>query len=86
MDTSDPQGPLAERAGADRIPGRGVPDAGVGGVRMEAQDQMRAVRLDQLHQDARKGLDSGPSEPWDAEAMKQQARQRRVETKAPVEP
>lgn len=49
---------------------------------MEEQDQMRAVRLDQLRQDVRKGLDSGPSEPWDAEAMKQQARARRAAAKA----
>jgi antitoxin ParD1/3/4 len=45
---------------------------------MDDQDQMRAVRLDQLRQDVRKGLDSGPSEAWDAEAMKLQGRARRA--------
>lgn len=49
---------------------------------MEEQDQMRAVRLDQLRQDVRKGLESGTSEPWDAEALKRQARARRAAAKA----
>ena len=48
---------------------------------MEEQDQMRAVRLDQLRQDVRKGLESGPSEAWDPEAMKQKARSRRAAAK-----
>ena len=48
---------------------------------MEEQDQMRAVRLEQLRQDVRKGLDSGPSEAWDPDAMKQQARSRRAAAK-----
>jgi len=38
---------------------------------MEEQDQMRAVRLEQLRHDVRKGLESGPNEAWDPEAMKQ---------------
>lgn len=49
---------------------------------MEGQDQLRAVQLDQLRQDERKGLESGPSEPWNADAMKQQARSRRAAAKA----
>lgn len=49
---------------------------------MDEQDQLRAVRLDQLRQDVRKGLESGPSEAWDAEAAKQQARARRAAVKA----
>ena len=44
---------------------------------MEQQDQVRAVRLEQLPADIRQGLDSGPGEPWDAEALKRQARARR---------
>jgi len=44
---------------------------------MEEQDQMRAVRLDKLRQDVRKGLESGPSEPRDADAIKQKGRARR---------
>ena len=49
---------------------------------MEEQDQMRAVRLDQLRQDVREGLESGPSEPWDADAVKRQGRVRRSAAKA----
>ncbi len=49
---------------------------------MEEQDQMRAVRLDQLRQDVRKGLESGPTAPWDPETIKQQGRARRAATKA----
>jgi len=45
---------------------------------MDEQDQMRAVRLYQLRQDLRKGLESGPSEAWDAKATKQQGRARRA--------
>lgn len=44
---------------------------------MEQQDQLRAVRLEQLRADIRKGLDSGASQPWDAEALKRQGRTRR---------
>ena len=44
---------------------------------MEQQDQVRAVRLEQLRADIREGLDSGPGEPWDAEALKREARVRR---------
>jgi antitoxin ParD1/3/4 len=43
---------------------------------MEEQDQMRAMRLDQLHADIRKGLDSGPGEPCNPEPIKRQARAR----------
>jgi antitoxin ParD1/3/4 len=48
---------------------------------MEEQDQMRAVRLDQLRQDVRRGLESGPSESWDPEAIKHRGRARRAATK-----
>ena len=41
----------------------------------------RAVRLDQLRQDVRRGLESGPGEPWDPEAIKQQGRARRAAAK-----
>lgn len=49
---------------------------------MEEQDQMRTVRLEQLRQDVRKGLESGQSGPWDPEAIKQQGRTRRATAKA----
>jgi antitoxin ParD1/3/4 len=48
---------------------------------MEEQDQLRALRLEQLRQDVRKGLESGPREAWDPEAMKQTARARRAAAK-----
>lgn len=53
---------------------------------MEDHDQTRAVRLDQLRQEVHKGLDSGPSEAWDPEAMKQQARMRRSSAKSSATP
>ena len=45
---------------------------------MDEQDRIRQVRLDELRQDIRKGLDSGASKLWDAEAIKGKARARRV--------
>ena len=41
---------------------------------MDEQDRLREAKLVQLHSDFRRGLDSGPSETWDAEAVKRQAR------------
>ena len=49
---------------------------------LEEQDQMRAVRLDRLRSDVRVGIDSGPSEPWEPEAGKREARKRRASAKA----
>jgi antitoxin ParD1/3/4 len=45
---------------------------------MEEQDQLRAARLAQLRNDIHEGLDSGASEPWDAEATKRLGRARRT--------
>jgi len=45
---------------------------------MEAQDQLRAAKLEQLRQDIREGLDSGEPTPWDAEEIKREGRQRRA--------
>lgn len=44
---------------------------------MEQQDRARQLRLEELRHHVRKGLESGPGEPWDAEALKQKARARR---------
>jgi len=44
---------------------------------MEEQDQVRSARLGQLRDDVRKGLDSGPSETWNPDQVKQQARAQR---------
>lgn len=45
---------------------------------MEAQDQLRAVKLEQLRQDIREGLESGPATPWelDMAAIKLRGRER----------
>ena len=48
---------------------------------MDEQDQLRAVRLDPLRQDVRKGLESGPSEPWNPKALKLKGRTRRAVAK-----
>ncbi len=48
---------------------------------MDEQDQIRAVRLDQLRTEIRKGLESGAREHWDADAIKRQARARRSPAK-----
>jgi antitoxin ParD1/3/4 len=45
---------------------------------MEAQDQLRAAKLEQLRQDIREGLESGESTPWDADEIKKEGRQRRA--------
>ncbi|MFZ4700067.1 MAG: type II toxin-antitoxin system ParD family antitoxin [Candidatus Methylumidiphilus sp.] len=45
---------------------------------MEAQDQLRAAKIEQLRQDIREGLESGEPTPWDAEEIKQEGRQRRA--------
>ena len=37
---------------------------------MQEQDDIRAVRLEQLRGDISQGLGSGPSEPWDVVAVK----------------
>jgi len=44
---------------------------------MEEQDRLREAKLEQLRSDVRQGLASGPSNPWDAEAVKHLARKRR---------
>lgn len=49
---------------------------------MEEQDQVRAARLQQLRSDIREGLESGESEPWDPEQVKQQGRARRAAAKS----
>ncbi len=43
---------------------------------MEEQDRLRQVKLEELRREVRKGLDSGPSQPWDPKAVKNKARSR----------
>ena len=45
---------------------------------MDEQDRLREAKLEQLRSDVRRGLDSGPSESWNAEAVKGKARARRT--------
>jgi len=39
---------------------------------MEEQDRIRAVKLEQLRQDIRDGLNSGDPEPWNIEEIKRE--------------
>ena len=48
---------------------------------MDEQDRIRAAKLEQLRTEVRRGLESGPSQAWDAAQVKRQARARRT-TKA----
>jgi antitoxin ParD1/3/4 len=43
---------------------------------MQTQDELRALKLEQLRRDIREGLDSGPARPWRAAAMKREGRKR----------
>jgi antitoxin ParD1/3/4 len=45
---------------------------------MDAQDRLQAVKLEQLRQDIRNGLESGDPTPWNTEEIKQAGRQRRA--------
>jgi antitoxin ParD1/3/4 len=43
---------------------------------MEAQDELRALRLEQLRRDIREGFDSGSPLPWDVTEIKRNGRKR----------
>ena len=43
---------------------------------MESQDDLRALKLEQLRSDLREGLESGPVRPWNVAEMKQEGRKR----------
>jgi len=45
---------------------------------MDEKDRLRAAKLDQLRDDIRQGLKSGPSETWNAEEAKREGRARRA--------
>jgi antitoxin ParD1/3/4 len=45
---------------------------------MEEQDHARAVKLEQLRQDIREGLNSGEPTPWNPEEIKREGRKRRA--------
>jgi antitoxin ParD1/3/4 len=43
---------------------------------MEEKDRLLGAKLDQLRQDIRDGVNSGPAEPWDPEEIKREGRAR----------
>ena len=45
---------------------------------LEEQDRLTEAKLERLRSAVRQGLNSGPSETWDAEAVKSKARARRA--------
>lgn len=45
---------------------------------MDEQDRLRAVKLEQLRQDIRAGLNSGEPTLWDAEEIQREGRKRRA--------
>lgn len=45
---------------------------------MDEQDRLRAARLEQLRDDVRQGLNSGPSKAWNAEEAKREGRAQRA--------
>ncbi len=45
---------------------------------MEEQDRARAIKLEQLRQDIREGLESGDPKPWNPEDVKERGRKRRA--------
>ena len=45
---------------------------------MEEQDRVRAVKLEQLRQDIRDGLNSGDPTPWNPEEIKREGRKKRA--------
>lgn len=44
---------------------------------MDEQDRLRAAKLEQLRDDIRQGVNSGPSKAWSAEETKREGRARR---------
>jgi len=51
---------------------------------MEAQDEMRALKLEQLRREIREGLESGPARPWSIAEMKRVGRKRLAVRRASV--
>lgn len=47
---------------------------------MQEQDQLREAKLEELRRDIRRGLESGPSQDWNAPEVKAAARARRKST------
>ena len=45
---------------------------------MDEKDRLRAAKLDQLRQEIREGLSSGPATAWDPEEIKRKGRAKRA--------
>lgn len=45
---------------------------------MDEQDRLREAKLQQLRDEVRQGVDSGPSQAWDPEELKREGRARRA--------
>jgi antitoxin ParD1/3/4 len=43
---------------------------------MEAQDELRSLKVEQLRRDIRDGLNSGPARPWSVAETKREGRKR----------
>jgi antitoxin ParD1/3/4 len=43
---------------------------------MEAEDQLRALKLEQLRRDIREGMESGRAKPWNMAEMRREGRKR----------
>jgi len=49
---------------------------------MDEKDRLLGAKLDQLRQDIREGLESGPATPWDPEQIKRDGRARQAARKS----
>ncbi len=49
---------------------------------LEQEDQLRSLKLQNLRQDIREGLESGPSTPFDAQGIKRAARDKKTAQRA----
>jgi len=49
---------------------------------MEAQDQLRTIKLERLRQDIRDGMESGPATPWNVAEMKRVGRKQLASRRA----
>lgn len=53
---------------------------------MDEKDNLRAARLEQLRQDVRAGLSSGPAGGWNPDQVKREGRARRQGSSSPTKP
>jgi antitoxin ParD1/3/4 len=51
---------------------------------MDEQDNLRAAKLEQLRQDIRAGLESGPAADWSPDQVKREGRAKRQGNSGPI--